>query len=755
MERLLAKSTQNAHPAYGDTLVGHSLMLKECIENLCNIYPYVDANSLKQCALFHDLGKACTGFQKMLKSPLGSKWEFRHEVISTGIYILSKNKRSISDLETLDWCCALAILSHHKNLGGGDSVNPSLMACMQINMFSRWKEKWCELDHCRLKTEFAEVLPVLSALNFSGDIKSPANDIPVVLSQIKSFWKKEGSALAHIRAILVAADHLSSSGRSSILFGENITRNAIENYAKAKINYWNGWHSIQEVSSATIGSAMLIAPTGAGKTEAATLWAIRNRQKYERIFYVLPYQVSINAMAERLSQVFPDSKGNVSLKDNETVSIKHANTDLAYLQDALNDELPREEALKIAHSSKDRAGKIYSPLKVTTVYQLLDMFFGKKFFEVGMLELTNSLIIFDEIHAYDGHTLGLILAMLEYLQKLAARCFIMTATMPEALNQELVKAGGIPKGNILRLEKNDPLLAEVRRKIKIRDKCIEELTEEIQRYLDNGKKVVVVCNSVRKAMKLYVTLKERKPYLIHSRFTLEDRAKREQKEIISKQLFVISTQVIEVSLDVSFDVMFTELAPVDCLIQRFGRVARHGTITDDNRGLCIVACGKDCTSEKIYDSEILKMTHESLPEGELDFVKTLDWIEKVYPQGLSEEEKMKMLDIREKFREVVANLKPVLDPALDVNIEENLINTVQVIPFMFLEDLKTALEDGDYIKAKGFSVNIHPSVWYGAIGNNPDRKQVFTVKGRKYNIACFEYDDNCGLQLDKPLCLCY
>src|SRR5207244_6381181 len=127
------------------------------------------------------------------------------------------------------------------------------------------------------------------------------------------------------------------------------------------------------------------------------------------------------------------------------------NKALTYLQDAQSDKHSNEQALAVALTRSGAARKIYAPIKVTTVFQLLDIFFGRRFFEVGLLELTDSLVIFDEIHAYDGHTLGLILVLLDCLRKLNARVLIMTATLPEALRGELQRAAGVTDEHVIRL----------------------------------------------------------------------------------------------------------------------------------------------------------------------------------------------------------------------------------------------------------------------------------------------------------------
>jgi len=465
MNRLLAKTNEQA----SCFLTEHTSDVVKCTEKLISIYPFLNKDVLKISALFHDLGKACSGFQNMLSPPF-PMWGFRHEVISTAILLLYLRAKNILDLDDDKLQIALSVLTHHKNIGNYTTINSAFISCMNITQFSQWNDKWQELNVTQLQNEFSAMIPEFPAINVFQIVASPANEAARLLDKISTIWSND--TLAFSRAALVAADHLASSGKTSILFGENITRESIENYATTKIKTWQNWSDIQTLASVTDGSAMLIAPTGAGKTEAALLWATNNRRKYERIFYVLPYQVSINAMASRLSEVFPDENGDVSLNSNETISIKHSNTDLAYIQDALNDELSHDEALKIAKAAKDRAGKIYSPIKVTTIYQLLNIFFGQKFFEVGILELKDSLLIFDEIHAYDGHTLGLIMVMLKYLQKLNARCFIMTATLPNELKRLLQESSNIAKENIIKLPENDYLCNEVRRTLEMQEQCI-------------------------------------------------------------------------------------------------------------------------------------------------------------------------------------------------------------------------------------------------------------------------------------------
>lgn len=737
------------------SLKDHTEDVVRAAQRLREIWPFLPP-ILERAALFHDFGKAAEGFQTMLQ-PNGSKWEFRHEVLSAEIF---QNLHDLSDPQVM--AAYLALLTHHKNLGDAGRIGKAFKSCMSSSPYSLWFDKWKELRAEELKQAFT---PVLDGWTPNPQASSPANRVATHLREIQPvFFDLE---TARMRGALVAADHLASAGLDVAVEGRNITRETLENYAQAGIRGWKQWKPLQLDAAKTKGSATLVAPTGAGKTEAALLWALNNRAGAERVFYILPYQVSINAMATRIATAFPDENGHTSLHRSHNVSLLHANIDLAYLQDALNGDLPRRQAVAIAKANRDAARKIYAPIKIATAYQLLNIFFGRKFFEVGLLELSNALVIFDEIHAYDGHTLGLILVLLKYLQRLGASIFIMTATLPKALKDQLNTAAGITQE--IALLEDDVLQTEVRRKVELLPHKIEspETLAKIHSAIESGKRTIIVCNTVNKAITLWQELREHQPLLVHSRFTIGDRARRETKVNIEAQRLVISTQIIEVSLDVSFDVMFTELAPADCLLQRFGRVNRYTeNPKDEDAALCYIACGEDIGSQKIYDTNLLSETEKSIRyiiekymTTSLDFKRSCEWIEMVYPQGLTEFELQQMSAVRERFEKYVTQLKPMVDPAIDNDLELTLFQSLQVIPSRYERRFMSLKEGGRHLSAKRLLVNVDLRAWAGASqraqreGFSSLRK--YLHKRKEFWVALFDYNRDEGLRLDSPCDLSY
>jgi CRISPR-associated endonuclease/helicase Cas3 len=734
------------------TLCEHTQDVVNAAKQLRSFWPDLP-DELEHAALFHDLGKAASGFQDMLSG--GEPWSFRHEVLSAAIF------RSCFDIDDTKWRRAyLALLTHHKNFGGRD-VNESFEECASFSKYARWFSKWGELNVDALKQEF---YPVLDNWIYDLTIQSPANDVRYFMDEIQPAF--QDLELTRLRGALIASDHLASAEMPPAIKGDLLTVEALETYVAQQLRKrgatFKGWKEMQAECGSVIGNAMLVAPTGAGKTEAALLWALNNRTGGERIFYVLPYQVSINAMAKRLCELFPDEDGSISLGLNQNVAIVHSNSDLAYLQESLRDDVSRADAEKVAKANKSAARQLYAPLKVTTVYQFLNLFFGRKYFEVGFLELSNSVVVFDEIHAYDGHTLGLILVLLEYLQKLGARVFIMTATLPDILKAQLCKAASIGPSQEIYLPADDPLGKEARREIHVRKECIHEVSiiAEIEEQLKSAKRVAIVCNTVQRAMDMYEKLADYQPYLVHSRFTLGDRSLRENKEVLGRKKLVIATQVIEVSLDVSFDVMFTELAPSDALLQRFGRVNRHGN--GSTSAPVYICCGDDVGSQMVYDPLLLSRTSEWAEcfvqsQRELNFKASIDWLHATYPTGLSEQEERAMEDAKQGFSRVVQNLKPMLDPIVDPNLEVTLFETIQVVPSKYEKILEDAIAEKNFLAAKELLVNVNLRSWFGASsqaqrdGLIASRERGDLKKKGVYTIACFYYDSDSGLDLTYPL----
>jgi CRISPR-associated endonuclease/helicase Cas3 len=231
------------------------------------------------------------------------------------------------------------------------------------------------------------------------------------------------------------------------------------------------------------GNAFLEAPTGSGKTNAAIAWALNNRRGGERIFYLLPYQASIEAMADTLEQLF----------GKENVAVLHARAlDYAF-REYFEETGEYEIAAGQARVETELNRLAHKPIKVATPFQLLKWLFGIPRFEIGISEMVGGLFIFDEIHAYDAHVVALIAEMVRVLKQLGGRFLFMSATFPPFLKALLKDALGedAPEFGLDSRTKDEwtgTFLKQVRHILRSHNTTLEEMCPEIVSAIRQGKK---------------------------------------------------------------------------------------------------------------------------------------------------------------------------------------------------------------------------------------------------------------------------
>jgi len=535
-------------------------------------------------ALLHDIGKANPLFQQPLE-----KWYqqrpgfiFRHEFASLFFLSLLNDTEKQPVIEM--------IVAHHKSIYR-DIGGKGLLDLVE-------NDPDCLEQHLTNFEEWGPVaLDLLEEAGFTG-IK------PVSRKQAEnSFWeaveycesKRYGYSLW--KGLLIAADHLASAmdGCSTPLLNTLFSVPKIDFYHNRK----NDLYPLSLLSTNDKRPHTLVtASTGAGKTDFLL------RRCKGRIFYVLPFQASINVMYERIKE---------DLKETDIdIRLLHAASSLKIEKGKI------EEKILQRH--------IGASIKVLTPHQLASLVFGTKGYEALIIDLMGSDIILDEIHTYSNTIQAIVLKIVDVLCSIGCRVHIGTATMPTVLYQSLLKRlGGIDHAYEVKLP--DRVLDSFNRHMVFKAQTFQELAEAIQEAVKKDQKILIVYNQVKRAQKLYDDLCLLYPdvnkMLIHSRFKRGRRNELETdlRDVYNKSLrscIVVSTQVVEVSLDISFDLMITECAPIDALIQRFGRINRIRSLMGQvYKPIYVLAPPTDKEGAFPYDLDVLFRTYNTLPDGGL------------------------------------------------------------------------------------------------------------------------------------------
>ncbi|WP_202319142.1 CRISPR-associated helicase Cas3' [Archaeoglobus neptunius] len=320
----------------------------------------------------------------------------------------------------------------------------------------------------------------------------------------------------------------------------------------------------------------LFAPCGRGKTEAALLWALNALEKYRRnkIVFAMPTQTTSNAMYDRLKAIFGE----------ENVGLYHGRCFIKLRDDLkkeTDEDFEEEKDVEEIRSETFKGNTFFKPITITTVDHLIYSFvkgFSQADFALGNLQ--NAVIIFDEVHYYEKLTLEHLLTLFNLLTKMDIPHLLMSGTLPDFMLKELDNC----YRHIVDKEGLEfiPFKLELHGRPMFDDDVVNEIVENYRKGLTQ----FTILNTVERAKQFYLRLKEElknsdEPniMLYHSQFTYNDRVKKENEiysRIKNKPFILVATQVIEISLDISCDVMYSELAPPDALGQRAGRLNRKG-----------------------------------------------------------------------------------------------------------------------------------------------------------------------------------
>jgi CRISPR-associated endonuclease/helicase Cas3 len=417
----------------------------------------------------------------------------------------------------------------------------------------------------------------------------------------------------------------------------------------------------------------------------------------------------------------------------------------------IDQDYSSEEAARLAKEIKNISKKFYKPIRIVTPFQIIKNFFGIKGWEASISEMAGGRFIFDEIHVYEPRTLALIICVIKYLKKYKCKFLFLSASFPSFIKQKIKDV--LPDIADFSLDMNDPvdknLMCNSRHKVKIIQNGILDNIDLIQEYVNSGKKILVVCNTVNQAQKVFKQLNSNNKILLHGRFILKDRERIEREILVSLPNLLVGTQVIEVSLDLDFDTIFTEPAPINALIQRFGRVNRKGK--KEVVPVHVFTQGSE-NDKYFYDENRIQKTLEHLTEGmELSQIAVNKIIEKVYSDGYTESEDKLFKDVYQSFSRIIESF---LVPFLESDKEEEyfeLIKNYQVIPSEMEQEYRNCLEEKRYFDSLQYFVNISTGQAMKLNTEDAFTKRSYKIDGHTYPyfVVDVEYNNNLGLLLDK------
>lgn len=567
-------------------------------------------------AYFHDIGKATEEFRKTIEDKSKSFHALYSASLVKGIAEFELNV----DEEEYVNLLFLTIITHHtlydsmgiyKNIKyEQEKYNFHFLPYAQefFNSHQAYYEEFIGKP-CPYMFQYDE-LPIQVLADYIDE--ELRDDIEKVKNK-QRFWM----VYCYVQGILNIADWMASAKFDAtcpeISFSCVPTKQYLLNQLKDALSLDNFIpRHFQQCMSQVKGNVLVEIPTGEGKTEGSLLWAVNNiKHIHSKIIYTLPTQTTSNKLYERVKAIFNQYTGLI----HGAAAIyleKIYEQDNGYIDECFKSEL--------------LFGKTFNkPATVSTIDGLLKYFLNLGRYNIGIFNILNAQVIIDEVHCYDLKLMGFLKRFLQLAETYNIPVCLMSASIPEKIKELLdIKHYPVIKDVQLFDKKANHI-------IKVEGKLEEDIAQILTEYY-KGKKILIVRNTVQKAAQTFEVLREKgicNIMLYHSQFKKKDRIRKEEqiyRKLENKEHFIlVATQVVEVSLDIDFDIMFTDIAPIECLIQRFGRVNRKKNI--HRIGKIYIYSQTDI---KPYTKEILDLTFSVVKEGIFCVGEYSNWLNKVY-----------------------------------------------------------------------------------------------------------------------------
>ena len=489
-------------------------------------------------------------------------------------------------------------------------------------------------------------------------------------------------------------------------------------------------------------NVVMIAPTGSGKTEAALLWL-----HGEKGFYTLPLKVSSNAIYQRIRENY----------QYEGVALLHS--------DSLNGYLKEAENLESGYQNYEKAKRFSYPLTVCTVDQLFRFVYKALGTEIFAATLKYSKIVIDEIQSYSPRVVAALIFGLSEIKRMGGKFAIITATFPPVLQYFMKKSGLLQDIDYVWRDFSDET-ESARHKLKIVDG--EFKLEEIAEVAES-KKVLVICNTVSKAQSIYKKLRETgiESALLHSRFI------RAHRDILEKKILDFSddetktgvwvtTQIVEASLDIDFDILYTEMCTADSLLQRMGRCNRAGK--KDTALPNIIVYNNGSGRGTVYDKDIYDRSADLLRKREGNLFSESDkiaYIDTVY--DVAQIRRTTYFEQIERNIEKFEELWPAEYDAKEAQEEFRAIQSITVMPDAVYNDNLEEIESIKKLlsmpytdmgsrklqKARLAELTLSLNLRYG-LPDGVDKETIGIFEIHRTRLK-YDFDGNTGLglQLDK------